>query len=122
MSDPGLDRAAQCRGGAQGIDDRDASDKRLGGLKSHGKMMLIDGTRAVVGSLALTALSLDFRREVALVVDEPAAVAEIEQCSVLSKRRRRARFTVAGDRCRRRLLLLALLFVDDPLTTAAAPA
>ena len=42
-------------------------------------MMLIDGARAVVGSLALTALSLDFRREVALVVDEPAAVAELDQ-------------------------------------------
>ena len=32
----------------------------------------------MVGSLALAALSLDFRREVAIVVDEPAAVAEIE--------------------------------------------
>jgi hypothetical protein len=29
----------------------------------------------VVGSLALAALSLDFRREVAIVVDEPSAVA-----------------------------------------------
>ena len=32
--------------------------------------------RAVVGSLALAALSLDFRREVAIVVREPSAVAE----------------------------------------------
>jgi phosphatidylserine/phosphatidylglycerophosphate/cardiolipin synthase-like enzyme len=53
--------------------------KRLGNVISHGKMMLVDGARAVVGSLALTALSLDFRREVALVVDEPAAVAELDQ-------------------------------------------
>jgi hypothetical protein len=30
----------------------------------------------VVGSLALAALSLDFRREVAIVVDEPSAVAD----------------------------------------------
>jgi cardiolipin synthase len=52
------------------------SSKRLGELKSHGKIMLIDETKAVVGSLALAALSLDFRREVAIVVDEPAAVAE----------------------------------------------
>ena len=42
-------------------------------------MMLVDGARAIVGSLALTALSLDFRREVALVVEEPAAVAELDQ-------------------------------------------
>jgi cardiolipin synthase len=52
------------------------SSKRLGDLKSHGKIMLIDDTKVVVGSLALAALSLDFRREVAIVVDEPSAVAE----------------------------------------------
>jgi hypothetical protein len=38
--------------------------------------MLIDDEKVVVGSLALAALSLDFRREVAIVVDEPSAVAE----------------------------------------------
>lgn len=53
--------------------------KRLGGLKSHGKMLLIDDRIAVVGGLAIAALSLDFRREVAIIVEEPAAVAEIHQ-------------------------------------------
>ena len=52
------------------------SSKRLGELKSHGKIMLIDDAKVVVGSLALAALSLDFRREVAIVVDEPSAAAE----------------------------------------------
>jgi len=52
------------------------SAKRLGALKSHGKIMLVDDATAVVGSLALAALSLDFRREVAIVVHEPSAVAE----------------------------------------------
>jgi phosphatidylserine/phosphatidylglycerophosphate/cardiolipin synthase-like enzyme len=51
------------------------SAKRLGALKSHGKIMLVDDATAVVGSLALSALSLDFRREVAIVVHEPSAVA-----------------------------------------------
>ena len=51
------------------------SAKRLGGLKSHGKIMLIDDKTVVVGSLALSALSLDFRREVAIVVTDPSAVA-----------------------------------------------
>ena len=37
--------------------------------------MLLDDQTVVVGSLALAALSLDFRREVAIVVTEPAAVA-----------------------------------------------
>jgi phosphatidylserine/phosphatidylglycerophosphate/cardiolipin synthase-like enzyme len=50
--------------------------KRVGDLKSHGKMMLIDDETVVVGSLALAALSLDFRREVAIVVTEPSAVAD----------------------------------------------
>jgi phosphatidylserine/phosphatidylglycerophosphate/cardiolipin synthase-like enzyme len=53
--------------------------KRIGDLKSHGKMMLVDGRLAVVGSLALAAVSLDFRREVAITVQEPAAVGEIER-------------------------------------------
>jgi cardiolipin synthase len=52
------------------------SSKQLGALQSHGKIMLVDDRIAVVGSLALAALSLDFRREVAIVVDEPSAVAE----------------------------------------------
>jgi cardiolipin synthase len=78
MSDPGLiDLVNQRR--AQGIAVEIYGQKRLGNLISHGKMMLVDGARAVVGSLALTALSLDFRREVALVVEEPAAVAELDQ-------------------------------------------
>jgi len=52
------------------------SEKRIGDLKSHGKIMLIDDEALVVGSLALAALSLDFRREVAIVVTEKAAVAQ----------------------------------------------
>jgi cardiolipin synthase A/B len=53
------------------------SAKRLGALKSHGKIMLVDDTTLVVGSLALAALSLDFRREVAITVDEPTAIAHV---------------------------------------------
>ena len=53
--------------------------KRLAGLKSHGKIMLIDDRTAVIGSMALAAMSLDFRREVAIVVtDEPAVATAIE--------------------------------------------
>jgi phosphatidylserine/phosphatidylglycerophosphate/cardiolipin synthase-like enzyme len=53
--------------------------KRIGRLRSHGKMLLVDDRVAVIGSLALAALSLDFRREVAIVVEDPAAVAEVGQ-------------------------------------------
>jgi cardiolipin synthase len=63
---------------AEGVTVEIFSNKNLQGMKSHGKLMLIDGRQAVVGSLALAALSLDFRREVALVVEDPSAVAEVD--------------------------------------------
>lgn len=78
LSDPGLMNLLSARR-AEGLSVQIMGDRRLSGLKSHGKVMLIDGARAVVGSLALTALSLDFRREVAIAIDEPAAVAEIDR-------------------------------------------
>src|SRR5262249_38293851 len=53
------------------------SARRIGGLKSHGKLMLIDGRLAVVGSIAMTGLSLDLRRELAIAIDDRAAVAEV---------------------------------------------
>jgi cardiolipin synthase len=46
----------------------------IGGLASHGKLLVIDGKIAVIGSVSLSALSLDFRREVAIVVTDPEAV------------------------------------------------
>jgi phosphatidylserine/phosphatidylglycerophosphate/cardiolipin synthase-like enzyme len=55
------------------------SAKRLAGRKSHGKIMIVDDRILVVGSLALSALSLDFRREVSIVVKEPSAITEALQ-------------------------------------------
>ena len=78
LSDPGLVALLNARRAA-GILVRLYEARRYAGLLSHGKMMLVDKRLAVVGSLALAALSLDFRREVAIVVEEPAAVAEIEE-------------------------------------------
>jgi cardiolipin synthase A/B len=75
LSDPDLVSVLNARR-AEGLTVEIFSAKRLGGLKSHGKVMLVDDTTAVVGSLALAALSLDFRREVAIVVTDPSAVAE----------------------------------------------
>jgi cardiolipin synthase A/B len=75
LSDPDLVSLLNTKRAA-GIDVEVFSGKRAGALKSHGKILLIDDRTVVVGSLALAALSLDFRREVAIVVDEPTAVAE----------------------------------------------
>jgi phosphatidylserine/phosphatidylglycerophosphate/cardiolipin synthase-like enzyme len=75
LSDPELVSVLNTRR-AEGLSVEVFSAKRLGDLKSHGKIMLVDDQTAVVGSLALAALSLDFRREVAIVVTEASAVAE----------------------------------------------
>jgi len=53
--------------------------KRYGDLKSHGKVCLVDDRVAVVGGLALAAMSLDFRREVAIVVDGSDAIADVRR-------------------------------------------
>jgi len=44
------------------------------GFEPHGKMLIIDESRAVLGSTALSTLSLDFRREVSIVIHDPALV------------------------------------------------
>jgi phosphatidylserine/phosphatidylglycerophosphate/cardiolipin synthase-like enzyme len=78
LSDPDLvDRLNKKRDAGMTVEV--FGSKRLGALKSHGKIMLIDNRIAVVGSLALAALSIDFRREVAIIVEDPAAVAEIQE-------------------------------------------
>src|SRR5262245_25297310 len=78
LTDPGLVSLLRARRAA-GISVEVYDAKSYAGLKSHGKMMLIDGRLAIVGSVALAALSLDFRREVALVIDGPEAIAGIEE-------------------------------------------
>ena len=75
LSDPDLVSVLNARR-AEGLTVEIFSGKRVGGLKSHGKIMLIDDDTVVVGSLALAALSLDFRREVAIVVRDTDAVAQ----------------------------------------------
>jgi cardiolipin synthase len=75
LSDPELVALLRSRR-AGGLTVEVFDSRRVGDLKSHGKIMLVDDTKVVVGSLALAALSLDFRREVAIVVDEPSAVAD----------------------------------------------
>lgn len=78
LSDPDLVTLLNLRRAA-GVTIEAHTAKRIGSLKSHGKLMLIDDRLAVVGSLALAALSLDFRREVAILVEEPGAVEAIRQ-------------------------------------------
>lgn len=50
-----------------------------GGLKPHGKMIIVDEKVASIGSIALSALCLDFRREVGLIVRNPRVVQTLNQ-------------------------------------------
>ena len=75
LSDPDLVSLLNARR-AGGLTVEVFAGKQVGSMKSHGKIMLLDDRTLVVGSLALAALSLDFRREVAIVVDDPTAVAD----------------------------------------------
>jgi len=78
LSDAELVRLLNARH-ADGLTVEVFDSRRLGHLKSHGKILLIDDRIAVIGGLALAAISLDFRREVAIVVEEPSAVAEVKE-------------------------------------------
>ena len=53
--------------------------EHVGGLAPHGKMLIVDSSVAVIGSMSLSALSLDFRREVAVIVRDRAQVGEMRQ-------------------------------------------
>jgi phosphatidylserine/phosphatidylglycerophosphate/cardiolipin synthase-like enzyme len=63
---------------AQGVDVRVLGQGNLGGLLAHGKLMIVDGRIAAIGSMVQTALSLDFRREIAVTVEEPRCVRKLK--------------------------------------------
>ena len=76
LSDPDLVSLLAARRN-RGLEVERYGAKQLGEFKSHGKIMLIDDRLAVIGGLALAALSLDFQREVAIIVDESSAVEDV---------------------------------------------
>lgn len=78
LSDPDLVTVLNARRAA-GVTVEAYTARRLGDLKSHGKIILLDDRIAVVGSLSLAAISLGFRREVAIVVDDAAAIADVQR-------------------------------------------
>jgi phosphatidylserine/phosphatidylglycerophosphate/cardiolipin synthase-like enzyme len=76
LSDPDLVSLLRERR-AEGIIVSVLGKQPIRGVVPHGKMMIIDETRAVLGSTAMSTLSLDFRREVSVVVHEPALVKQL---------------------------------------------
>jgi phosphatidylserine/phosphatidylglycerophosphate/cardiolipin synthase-like enzyme len=76
LSDPDLVGLLRERRG-DGIIVTVLGKQPMRGIEPHGKMMIIDEARAVLGSTALSTLSLDFRREVSVVVHDPALVKQL---------------------------------------------
>jgi len=61
----------------QGLTVQIVGSTRMDGLICHGRMILIDQKTAIIGSIHLSTPSLDLRREVAIIVEEPGLVSEL---------------------------------------------
>jgi phosphatidylserine/phosphatidylglycerophosphate/cardiolipin synthase-like enzyme len=84
---------------AEGITVSVLGKQPMGGVLPHGKMMIIDEARAILGSTALSTLSLDFRREVSVVIHEPALVKQLNMSyQQLSAKAGAAAAHLPGDR------------------------
>jgi cardiolipin synthase len=68
------DKLIEGVGGLRIMRDVGAKVHRLKHLKLHGKMLLADGARAVIGSINLAPGSFDERRELAIETDAPEVV------------------------------------------------
>ncbi len=64
---------------AEGVEVTVLGREGLGQYIPHGKMLLVDGKIGALGSLSLSALSLDFRREVAVVVHDPRCLGQMDR-------------------------------------------
>lgn len=66
-------------GGLRIMDDVGIKIHKLRHLKLHGKMLLADGCRAIVGSINLSPGSFDDRRELAIEVNDPDIVERLQE-------------------------------------------
>ncbi len=66
-------------GGLRILDDVGVKVHKLKHLKLHGKMLLADGERAIVGSINLAPGSFDSRRELAIEVNAPGVVRALKK-------------------------------------------
>ena len=78
LTDPSTRRLLDERRRA-GVTVEIAHRRTLRPLRSHGKLLVIDDSIAVIGSLALSPASLDRRRELALVLRHPGLVATLDR-------------------------------------------
>ncbi len=66
-------------GGLRILDDVGVKVRKLKHLKLHGKMLLADHSRAIIGSINLAPGSFDSRRELAIEVHSPEAIERLRK-------------------------------------------
>jgi phosphatidylserine/phosphatidylglycerophosphate/cardiolipin synthase-like enzyme len=74
-----MEKIVEGVGGLRIMDDIGIKIHKLKHLKLHGKMLLADGCRAIVGSINLAPGSFDHRRELAIEVHDPDIIERLEQ-------------------------------------------
>jgi phosphatidylserine/phosphatidylglycerophosphate/cardiolipin synthase-like enzyme len=76
ISDPWIIELLQSRRAA-GVTVETLEHRALAGVLSHGKLILIDESAAIVGSMALSTPSLDLRRELSVVIRDAACIKKL---------------------------------------------
>ncbi|HEX4372397.1 MAG TPA: phospholipase D-like domain-containing protein [Puia sp.] len=74
-----MEKLVEGVGGLRIMEDVGIKIHKLKHLKLHGKMLLADSSRAIVGSINLTPGSFDHRRELAIEVHDPAVIERLLQ-------------------------------------------
>lgn len=64
---------------AQGVAVDIRGQVGLGSLVPHGKLLIIDDATAVIGSISLSTLALEFRRELAVVIRDPLGLEALDR-------------------------------------------
>ena len=74
-----MDKLLEGVGGLRIMDDVGIKIHKLKFLKLHGKMLLADGCRAIIGSINLTPGSFDHRRELAIEVHDADVIERLQK-------------------------------------------
>jgi phosphatidylserine/phosphatidylglycerophosphate/cardiolipin synthase-like enzyme len=74
-----MEKLVEGVGGLRIMDDVGIKIHKLKHLKLHGKMLLADGCRAIIGSINLTPGSFDHRRELAIEVHDAEVIERLQK-------------------------------------------
>ncbi|MGN6531647.1 MAG: phospholipase D-like domain-containing protein [Ginsengibacter sp.] len=74
-----MEKLVEGVGGLRIMDDVGIKIHKLNYLKLHGKMLLSDGCRAIIGSINLTPGSFDHRRELAIEVHDAEVIERLQK-------------------------------------------